>query len=592
MIFFKLCLKMRVMQNKRLKSIPFYLSWILIAQSLSIIGFLSTRTFPNVVRIVGKNLTASVFRGTEITAVIASTVILLTARAIRLKRRRAWIIATLLQGILILNSVIHGLIELTFRHKDEEIALRSVGIPHLISEFLIFFLLIYFRKEFRTKSDIQTVMKSVFFFLQVYLISFCVGLAFVGFDKKSFSVKPDFLQIVEITLKGLFGISSSVQYVNSRAELRTEYTLAALGLIIAITSTWQFLKPNTLKKKINKQILNEIRALLFRYPEHDSLAYFALRENKNFIWSKNMKAVISYSVINGVMVTTGDPIGDRASWPSAIEAFCVEAEDHAWIPAIYGCTEEAGLIWSRETGFESLEIGDEAVVMVNTFTLEGPEMKNVRQMVNQIMRKEYSTSIRRIAEIDTAELQMLRNLAEKWRRGGSERGFSMALGRFCDPIDPNLIISLAIKNGEPMGMLQFVPWGVDGLSLDSMRRSPNCDSGINELLISDTITFAKSNSLNQISLNFATFRSIFEKGERLGASPITRFTYNILVYASRFFQMESLYRFNAKFHPIWTPRYILFPSIRNLMRVTLAILMIESFIPVPKKAKAISLGGK
>ena len=570
---------------KKTKSAPFYLSWILIAQSLSIIGFLSTHSFPRALRILGNNLATPVFQGSEITEIIAATIILLTARAIRLKRRRAWIVAITLQGTLILTSLFHLLIRVTLLHKNEEVAFQSFGIAHLISELLIFSLLIFFRKEFKTKSDIQTVMKSLLFFLKITSISILVGLVFVNFDQKSFTVKPNIWQIFEITLKGLFGISSSVTYISERSQIRTEYTLAALGFLIAVSSIWQFLKPNIFKAKIDRKSLDEVRTLLLNYPKHDSLSYFALRENKNFIWSMNSKAVISYSVINGVMVTTGDPIGDRESWPSAMAAFCLEAEDHAWIPAIYGCSEEAGLIWSRETGFESLEIGDEAIVLVATFTLEGPEMKNVRQMVNQIKRKEYSTLIRNISEIEPAELQSLSQLAERWRRGGTERGFSMALGRFCNPNDPNLVISIAIKDGQPMGMLQFIPWGTDGLSLDSMRRSPDADPGINELLISETINFAKTRGISQISLNFATFRSIFEKGERLGASPITRVSHRLLIFLSRFFQMESLYRFNVKFRPIWTPRYILFPSISKLVRVAVAILMIESFIAMPKVSR-------
>ena len=583
-------MKPSVMEKKRANSAPLYLSWVLIAQSLSIIGLLSARKFPHVVQIVGRDLRAPVFRGSEITAVIASTVILLTARAIRLRRRRAWIAATILQAVLILNSLVHGLVQFILKHRDEGIAFRSVGITHLVSELIIFLLLIFFRSEFRTKSDIQTVARSALFFVQISVLSFFVGLAFVGLDRNSFVTKPNFGEIFEITLKGLFGISSSIHYVSDRLQNRTEYTLAALGLLIAVTSIWQFLKPNRFKSHIDHESLSEVRTLLNRYSDHDSLSYFALRENKSFIWSKNKKAVIPYSVVNGVMVTTGDPIGDRESWPSAIALFCTEADDHAWIPAIYGCSEEAGLVWARETNFESLEIGDEALVLVENFTLEGPEMKNVRQMVNQIKRKDYVTSIRRISEIDADELLSLRKLAENWRRGGSERGFSMALGRICDPMDSELVIALATQNGEPKGMLQFVPWGSDGLSLDSMRRAPQCDPGINELLISETIAFAHSYDVRQISLNFATFRSIFEKGERLGAGPITRFSHKLLVFLSRFFQMESLYRFNAKFRPIWSPRYILFPSIRNLMKVALAILMIESFIPVPKKLGSSTVG--
>ena len=53
--------------------------------------------------------------------------------------------------------------------------------------------------------------------------------------------------------------------------------------------------------------------------------------------------------------------------------------------------------------------------------------------------------------------------------------------------------------------------------------------------------------------------------------------------------MESLYRFNGKFRPVWEPRYVLFPKIGNLVRVAVAILMIESFIKIPgKTAKLIS----
>jgi lysyl-tRNA synthetase class 2 len=102
---------------------------------------------------------------------------------------------------------------------------------------------------------------------------------------------------------------------------------------------------------------------------------------------------------------------------------------------------------------------------------------------------------------------------------------------------------------------------------------------VNELLITATIEYSTAQAIAKISLNFATFRSIFEKGERLGAGPITRFNHKVLIQVSRFVQMESLYRFNAKFQPVWEPRYILFPSIGHLGRVAFAILRVESFLP-------------
>jgi lysyl-tRNA synthetase class 2 len=124
---------------------------------------------------------------------------------------------------------------------------------------------------------------------------------------------------------------------------------------------------------------------------------------------------------------------------------------------------------------------------------------------------------------------------------------------------------------------------MDGLSLDLMRRSSDAVSGVNELLIASTIEYSRESGIARISLNFATFRSIFEKGERLGAGPITRFNHKVLILISRFVQMESLYRFNAKFQPVWEPRYVLFPSIGHLGRVAIAILRVESFLPNKKR---------
>ena len=84
-----------------------------------------------------------------------------------------------------------------------------------------------------------------------------------------------------------------------------------------------------------------------------------------------------------------------------------------------------------------------------------------------------------------------------------------------------------------------------------------------------------------MSLNFAVFRSALERGGRLGAGPVIRAWRGILVFASRWFQIESLYRFNAKFQPEWQPRYIVFPGASDLPRIAIAALEAEAFIVWP-----------
>jgi lysyl-tRNA synthetase class 2 len=57
---------------------------------------------------------------------------------------------------------------------------------------------------------------------------------------------------------------------------------------------------------------------------------------------------------------------------------------------------------------------------------------------------------------------------------------------------------------------------------------------------------------------------------------------SILLFASRWFQIESLYKFNAKFCPLWVPRFFVFSGTRDAPRVALAALEAEAFLVWPK----------
>jgi lysyl-tRNA synthetase class 2 len=171
---------------------------------------------------------------------------------------------------------------------------------------------------------------------------------------------------------------------------------------------------------------------------------------------------VTYRVTSGVMLASGDPLGDVEAWPGAIAAFLEQARRHAWIPAVAACSETGAEVWLREAGLDALEIGDEAVVEVEAFSLDGRAMRNVRQMVNRVCRAGYHTEVRRLRDIPHEQLAELRRLGGAWRVGDIERGFSMALGRFGDPADGDCVVATATQDGRVRAMLAFVPWGPAG----------------------------------------------------------------------------------------------------------------------------------
>ncbi|MEU1115015.1 MULTISPECIES: phosphatidylglycerol lysyltransferase domain-containing protein [unclassified Streptomyces] len=324
-----------------------------------------------------------------------------------------------------------------------------------------------------------------------------------------------------------------------------------------------------------------LRALLERHGERDSLGYFSLRREKSIVWSPTGKAAVAYRVVGGVSLASGDPIGDPEAWPGAIEPWLAEAREHGWIPAVMGASEEAGTVYARH-GLDALELGDEALVEIAEFTLEGRAMRTVRQAYNRVKRAGYTVRIRRHEDIPADEMAALLEHADDWRDGATERGFSMALGRLGDPDDGRCVmLECTDGDGRLRAVLSFVPWGPHGLSLDLMRRDRDSENGLMEFMVIELLQRAPEIGITQVSLNFAMFRSVFERGSRLGAGPVLRLWRSLLSFFSRWWQIESLYRANAKYRPIWEPRFLLFEKSGDLPRIGIASARAEGFLEAP-----------
>ena len=203
-------------------------------------------------------------------------------------------------------------------------------------------------------------------------------------------------------------------------------------------------------------------------------------------------------------------------------------------------------------------------------------------MVTRVARQGYVAQIRRLGDIPRAEIADIIRQADSWRGSPTERGFSMALGRVGGAGDDDCVVATATENGVLRALLHFVPWGSDGLSLDLMRRDRTSQPGLNDFLIVEAIKAAHDLGVKRLSLNFAMFRAALERGERIGAGPVLRAWRSLLVFASRWFQIESLYKFNAKFCPVWQPRFFVFPGPGDAPRIAVAALQAEAFLVWPR----------
>ena len=497
------------------------------------------------------------------TAVLTGFILLTLARGLKHKKRRAWNLALAILGLNLITEFFR------YRQHPVQIVLATILIT----------LLVIFRKEFYAKSDPTTKWRPILGFLLALITILIMGVLLFYFrHSNSIMGRPTIQDILTTVILGLVGVAGPLELTSERAADAVSFTLGTYGIFLFLFPLWLYLRRVKGPEKLNTEDLAEIQEILTTDQYSDSLSYFATRFDKSIIWSKNRKAGIAYRVENGVMLASGDPFGEFSLWPEAMDAFLDLASEYAWTPAVMGCTDRAGEVWVEKTGMTAIDLGDEAIIKIETFTTEGRPMKNVREMVNKVVRKGYETQTFLASELTPDLRAQLIIKAAEWRYGAPERGFSMALDRFLDTQDEKTVITIARCDGELMGFLHFVPWGRNKLSLDRMQRDRNCESGVNELLIVAAVTYATQNSITDISLNFAAFRSIFERAEKISAGPMLRATRNLLRLLSGWVQVESLYRFNAKFQPEWRARYLLYPHISDLAAVAIAGLRAEKFI--------------
>ncbi len=355
--------------------------------------------------------------------------------------------------------------------------------------------------------------------------------------------------------------------------------LTFLGLVTCAVVVIAALAPVTLRGGGDELDRAHVRRLVDR-SDADTLAPFALRRDKRYVFSADARAAIAYRYLNGAGLAAGNPVGDARSFPSAIASYIELCDRHGWKPAVYGAGEDVVPMY-RAAGLRSFYIGDEAIIDVDVFTLAGRAMRGVRQAVHRVERAGITVSDHREGDLDDALRQTLLEIAATQRGRAPERGFSMTLGGLLDGSQPNCTVFVAHDaSGAPIAFQRYVPCGRGrALSLDITRRLRGGPNGVNEFIIAHAVAWAREHSFREVSLNFAAFRALFEEDadlesmQKIEALLIRRLE-------GRFgIQMDSLRQFNAKFRPRWVPRHLVFRRPGDLPAVGVAALSAEAFLP-------------
>ncbi len=505
---------------------------------------------------------------------IAGLALVALGRGILRGQRRAWRVAVvLLSGTVALHLIAGADVE--------ESALAIVVLA----------VLVFNRREFQAASDWSSLRTAL-----LGLGAAVVGLvlATTGLLELFFHIGPHrhphlaFWPTLWAVTERLVGVDT--QYLPHRVNRYLAPAMLAFGLAVVALALFLLTRP-VVDRRLSSGRAAELRARdIVRRHGDSTLDYFALRSDKH--WFFYHDSLVAYAVYGGICLVSPDPIGPRNERSQVWAAFRRFADGHGWVTAIMG-TGEDWLSTYRESGMHNMYLGDEAVVNAQSFSLSGGSMKGLRQANNRIRRHGYSATFHDPSRLDPELIEELTNLMGLSRRGDQERGFSMMLGRIFDPRDTGLLLTVVRDaDGDVAATCQFVPApAINGYSLDLMRRDkgerPN---GLLDFALCSTIEYLKERGFGGLSLNFAAMRSILS-GEK-GDGAVVRAERWALMRLSNLVQIETLWRFNAKYDPEWLPRYVVFDTAEHVVPVIMAILRAESMWEFPVVGRLLASGAK
>ncbi len=370
-----------------------------------------------------------------------------------------------------------------------------------------------------------------------------------------------------------------IHYHHHLAWMPLGVHLLELGTLVAIA--YMIFRPLAAPRALPSPEARQVASDLVRAHGEDTLAFFKLRGDEHYLFSEDRRAFVGYTIENGVLLLSGDPVGPDEAFPDLLREVRAFAEGRGLKLGALGASQSLRPLY-EQLGLRTIYLGDEAVVDLARFSLEGRPIRKVRQSVTRLSKAGYEAELCELRGLCTETLGEVEGVVERGRQGAPERGFSMAMESLRGLHDHDTLVVIARDGTAPTrpvrGVLHFVPcYGRPAVSLSCMRRDPETPNGLTEFLVVRAIELLRERGVEELSLNFAAFARWMHSPDKRHERVLGK----LISLGNPFFQIESLYRFNAKFFPRWEPRFLVYEGALGLPRASIAAMWAEGQLPKP-----------
>jgi phosphatidylglycerol lysyltransferase len=300
----------------------------------------------------------------------------------------------------------------------------------------------------------------------------------------------------------------------------------------------------------------------------DTQGFLALLGDKALFWSDDRQAFIAYVATRHHWIAMGDPVGAESAFEALLWRFREEADRYG-AKVVFYQVGERHLPLYLDLGLVPLKVGQEALVPLQGFTLEGKRRENLRHGRTKLVKQGFAVKVLDGGEL-AAVMPRLREISDLWiaHKKAHEKRFS--LGYFDEAYIARTRVAIA-TNAHGVIMAFANLWEIedkDEVSIDLMRYDPAAPRCIMDMLFAELMLWGRDQGYRWFSLGMAPLSGL----ERRALAPLWhKIGTAIFDLGEEFYNFEGLYQFKAKFDPDWRPRYLASPPGPSVPLILLAV---------------------
>lgn len=490
-----------------------------------------------------------VLRGSWLFSVIAGTVQLFLSWSLGRRKILAWRIVVVMFFISTAANLLRGL------HFGQ--AASNLG---------LLLLLLALKPRFTAASDPPSVRHGLAVFAGVTLFTYLYGLFGFYLLDRHFHQHFNLPEASAQTIAYLAWLATPELAHPTRLARWFMDSLAIIQVGGLFYGLYMVLRPVVYRRTVLVSERKKAASIVERYG-HSSLVHLTLLPDKIYHFSLSQKSFVAYALVGNVAVVLGDPVGPEDDIPHLIEEFTTFCANNDWHPAFYQVLPDYLSVY-QANGYNILKIGEEAVVDLHQFTLAGSERKSLRQTVNRMLRKGFSTHLL-MPPLGEETLRELKEVSDHWlkmQKGGEKR---FSLGWF-DPAYIRACPVMVVRDdrGRVQAFANIIPeYRRNEGTIDLMRRREG-ESGPMDLLFVALIEHFREHGFDSFNLGLCPLAGV---GGHPAASLQERAVYFFYRHFNQLYGFKGLRRFKEKYGPRWEPRYLVYPHPLMLPRIAMAV---------------------